>query len=106
MPVDDSNTISLLAFDGDDASTDFVDESGKLWTAYGAAQLDTAQKVYGSASGLFNGSAATYITTPFHSDFAIGGGDWTVDLRVRFNSVAQGALVQIGLTYGKRIVIY
>jgi hypothetical protein len=41
---------SLLHFDGEDASTDIVDEFGNEWTAEGNAKLATADKVFGSAS--------------------------------------------------------
>lgn len=105
MPVDDANTIVLLHFNGLDASTTFTDESGKVWTAAGNAQLDTAQFVFGTASGLFDNDAATHITTPYHADFLIGGINWTVDFRIRFVSIG-GALVQIGTGYEARINIY
>jgi hypothetical protein len=103
LPADE-DAPSLLHFDGDDASTLFTDESGKVWTAAGAAQLDTAQQKFGTASGLFNNSTSTYISTPYHTDFAIGNSDWTVDFRVRFNAVG-AALVEIGV-YSEQIAIY
>ena len=77
--VDDSFTKALLHMDGADASTTFTDESGKVWTAAGNAQIDTAQKKFGSASGLFDGTG-DWLTTPDHADFALGSGDFTVDL--------------------------
>ncbi|MDI6787615.1 MAG: hypothetical protein QME51_04520, partial [Planctomycetota bacterium] len=82
--IDDAYTKALLHFDGTDASTTFIDESGKIWTRYGNAQIDTAQSKFGGASGLFDG-AGDYITTPDHNDFNLGSGNFTVDLRVRFN---------------------
>ena len=78
MSVDDSFTKSLLHFDGVDASTTFTDESGKIWTTGGTAQLDTAQSKFGMASGLFAGSI-NYITTPDHADFNVGANNFTVD---------------------------
>lgn len=82
MSVDDSYTKSLLHFDGADASTTFTDESGKTWTRAGDAQIDTAQSVFGGASGLFDGTG-DYITTPYTDDFDVGSGEFTVDFRMR-----------------------
>jgi len=77
--VDDSNTKVLLHMNGADASTTFTDESSKVWTAAGNAQIDTAQSKFGGASGLFDGSG-DYVETPDHADFDIGAGEFTVDL--------------------------
>jgi len=87
MAVDDSYTKSLLHFNGDDASTTFTDESGKTWTAGGNAQLDTAQKKFGTASGLLDGTG-DYIDTPDTADHEPAAGDFTVDHWIRFNSIA------------------
>jgi hypothetical protein len=84
MTVDDSYSKVLLHMDGSDTSTTFTDESGKTWTAAGNAQIDTAQKVFGTASGLFDGTG-DYISTPNSADFDFGTGDWTIDFRVRRN---------------------
>jgi hypothetical protein len=82
MAVDDSFTKVLLHMDGADASTTFTDESGKTWTTNGGAQIDTAQSVFGGASGYFDGNG-DFITTPDHADFAFGSGDFTIDCRIR-----------------------
>lgn len=82
MALDDANSIVLLHFNGDDASVSFTDESGKTWTAHGAAQLDTAKKKFGSAAGLFS-TDQEYIDTPYHADFLLGNSDWTIDFWVR-----------------------
>lgn len=76
--LDDSFTKALLHMDGADASTFFGDESGKIWTANGNVQIDTAEKKFGSASALFDGTG-DFISTPDHADFALGSGDWTFD---------------------------
>lgn len=78
----DAYTKAMLHFNGTDASTTFTDAIGKTWTAYGNAQLDTAQKKFGTASGLFDGSG-DYITTADSTDFDVGSGDFTVDCWVR-----------------------
>ncbi len=82
MALDDSYSKVLLHMDGADASQTFTDESGKTWTAKGNAQIDTAQSVFGGASGLFDGNG-DYITTPDHDDFSLGSGDFTIDCRIR-----------------------
>ena len=76
---------SLLHMNGTDASTIFTDEATKTWTAYGNAQLDTAQQKFGTASGLFDGTG-DYIDTPDHSDHEPAAEDFTVDCWVRFNN--------------------
>lgn len=78
----DSHTKVLLHFDGSDASTTFTDSnaggSAHTWTAHGDAQIDTADKEFGTASGLFDGTG-DYIDAPDHADFALGSGDFTID---------------------------
>lgn len=71
-----------LNFEGADTSTTFTDDTGKVWTASGNAQIDTAQFKTGSASGLFDGSG-DYISTPSHADFNFGTGDFTVEFWFR-----------------------
>lgn len=77
----------LLHMNGVDTSTTFTDESGKIWTANGNAQIDTAQSVFGGASALFDGTG-DWIDTPDSADFDIGNGDFTIDFRIRMNSIA------------------
>ncbi len=88
MAVDDNFTVALLHMDGADASTTFTDESGKTWTANGNAQIDTAQSVFGGASGLFDGTG-DYISSADSADWQLDGGadsnEWTIDFWVRFN---------------------
>ena len=60
--VDDTYTKSLLHFNGSDGSTTITDESGKTWTAYDNAQIDTAQSKFGGASMLLDG-VGDYIKT-------------------------------------------
>jgi hypothetical protein len=91
----DRFTKVLLHFDGADASTTITDSnrggSAHTWTAAGNAQIDTAQSKFGGASGLFDGTG-DWITTPDSADFALGAGDWTVDLW--FNCNAAGGTVE------------
>lgn len=84
MAVDDSNTIALLHFDGADAATTFTDENGRTWTGAADAQLDTAQKKFGTASLLLDGTG-DYIDTPDHADFAFGSGNFTIEMFIKKN---------------------
>ncbi len=83
-----TNTKLYLPFDGTDAATSFPDGSfvPHTMTAVGDAQIDTAQKVFGTASALFDGTG-DYITTPDSADWSFGSGDFNIRMRVRFNSL-------------------
>ena len=70
--------VSGLHMDGSDGSTTFTDQAGKTWTAFGDAQIDTAESKFGGASGLFDGTG-DYITTPDNSDFELGPSDFTIE---------------------------
>ena len=82
MAIDDNYTKALLHFDGADASTTIVDESGKSWVAGDNVQIDTAQSVFGGASLLLDGSG-DYVATADSDDFNIGAGDFTIDFRLK-----------------------
>lgn len=88
MPQDDQYTVALLHMNGPDASTVFIDECGKTFTANGNAQIDTAQLKLGDASGLFDGTG-DYLSAADSADWRLDGGSnsntWTVDFWVRFN---------------------
>ena len=77
-----ANVVSLLHFDGTDASTTFTD-AFRTWTAVGNAQIDTAQSVFGGASGLSDGTGDS-ISTASSANFDFGSGDFTVECRMRF----------------------
>lgn len=72
------NVVSLLHLDGTDASTTITDQIGKVWTAFGNAQIDTAQSKFGGASVLFDGSG-DYISTPDSDDWHLEIGDFTME---------------------------
>lgn len=84
----DSYVKLMLHCNGADASTTFTDSSASAHTvtANGNAQIDTAQSVFGGASGLFDGDA-DYLSVPDHADFYYGTGDFTIDFRVRFTAL-------------------
>jgi hypothetical protein len=90
----DSNTKLLLHCNGADASTSFLDSSGQdhIMTANGTAQIDTAQKKFGSASGLFDGNS-DYLTVDDSDDWYFGSNNFTIDCWVRFNALPGEGLV-------------
>ncbi len=93
--IDNSYSVSLLHMKGADASTVFVDESGKTWTRTGDAQIDTAQFKFGESSGLFDGNG-DYISTADSADFAFGTGPFTVDFWIRFYALpGSGSIARI-----------
>lgn len=80
-------SVLLLHMDGVDASTTFVDSSVSSHTILvgGSAQIDTAQSVFGGASGLFGTS--DWLALDGSSDFGFGTGDFTIDFRLRPRAV-------------------
>lgn len=81
----DNYTKIMLHMDGTDTSTTFTDEiTGNTWTAAGNAQIDTAQKKFGTASGLFDGTG-DYISIPDNINWYLGSTAFTWDFWIRFN---------------------
>lgn len=83
----DVYTKVLLHMDAADASTSFIDESGKVWTVSGNAQIDTATYRFGGSAGLFDGTG-DYIQTGDSDDFHLSNVDWTFDFWIKINSAA------------------
>ena len=78
----------LMHFDGTDATQVFQDSSPAahgLATAIDIAQLDTAQSVFGGCSCAFFGAQAIYY--PNDEDWDFGTSDFTIDCRLRLNSL-------------------
>ncbi|MCE9646910.1 MAG: DUF11 domain-containing protein [Chloroflexi bacterium] len=88
LPSFDAYTMSMLHLNGSDSSTSIMDQIGKVWTANGNAQIDTAQSKFDGASALFDGSG-DYISSPDSIDWQLDNGtntdQWTVDFWVRFS---------------------
>lgn len=84
----DSFTKLLLHCDGADGSTTFTDSSAGAHTvtAAGNAQIDTAQKKFGTGSLLCDGTG-DFATSNDHADYELGSADFTIDKWVRWNSV-------------------
>ncbi|MBT9513257.1 MAG: LamG domain-containing protein [Acidovorax sp.] len=70
----------LLHGDGANESTTFTDSSNvpKLVTAFGNAQISTAQSLFGGASMLFDGSG-DYLNLANSADFSFGTGDFCIE---------------------------
>ena len=83
----DGFTKLMLHMNGVDASTTFTDDSNSPHSpvANGNAQIDTAQSVFGGASGLFDGSG-DYVSVPDSDDWYFDG-DFAIDFRIRWNGV-------------------
>lgn len=88
-----ANVSLLMHCNGADGSTTFIDNSqyAHALTAAGPAQIDTAQSVFGGASGLVTGSNGS-ITTPSHISQSMMTGDFTWEMRVRFTSYNASAI--------------
>jgi hypothetical protein len=85
------HVVLLMHFDGDDAATTFKDMKGHVVTPNGASKLTTMTKVFGGASGAFDGSSA-YLTLDVSNDWNFGSGDFTVELFVNFKGGIPGQL--------------
>jgi len=98
----DGYTKLLLHCDGTDAATSFPDASASAYTvtANGNAQVDTAQSVFGGASALFDGTG-DFLSIPDHADLEFGAGDFTIDLRARFNALPGAGVTQTLVRKGR-----
>ena len=76
------------------AGTSILDSetTPKTITANGNAQIDTAQKVFGTGSVLFDGTG-DYLSLADSDDWNLGSGDFTVELRFRKPTGSEGNFV-------------
>jgi len=81
----DAYTKLMLHCDGADESQTFTDSSfiPHTVTAGGTAQIDTAEKKFGSGSALLDGNS-DYLSVADSADWNFGTGDFTIDFWVRF----------------------
>lgn len=77
-----ANVVALLHLDGSNGSTTFTDRKGHTFTGGGSAALSTAEKKFGSASLLLNGTTQ-YIQSATSTDWEMGSGDFTFEAWVR-----------------------
>lgn len=98
-----ANVVALLHMDGAGGSNAFVDEKGHAFTAFGGAQIDTAQSKFGGASALFDGTG-DLVSSADHADWDLGSGDFTIECWVRPASTAAAGLIATkrasGAVYG------
>jgi len=88
-----ANVVSLLHADGH-LTTTFTDViAGKTWTPGASPYNTNAESKFGGTSILYN-SAATdgLINSNAHADFAMGAGDWTIELWWRTPAAFPGTL--------------
>jgi hypothetical protein len=80
-----SNVSLLLHGDGANGSTTIIDNSPspKTVTAFGDAQISTAQSKFGGASIAFDGTG-DYLDAASSADFAFGTGDFTIEFWAHF----------------------
>jgi hypothetical protein len=83
-----ANVSLLLYGDGTNGSTTITDSSPspKTVTAFGNAQISTAQNKFGGSSIAFDGNG-DYIECASNADFAFGTGQYTVEFWLRFVTV-------------------
>jgi hypothetical protein len=76
-----SDVSILMHMNGTNASTTFTDSSGNAFTAtaYGNAQISTAESKFGNASGKFDGSG-DYVQITSATALELGGNDFTIEL--------------------------
>jgi len=97
MPGQDANTRFLSHFNGSDEATSTTDETGRhsTITFNGTAQLDTAQKKFGTASLLLDGNS-DYLTIPASADWDVwanASGDYIMDCWIRTPDNYSGRLI-------------
>jgi hypothetical protein len=97
--VNDANTLLLIHADGTNASTVFRDDNGitgKNITAFGNAQISTAQSQFGGSSALFDGNG-DYLTSTSES-YHLGTGDFTIEGWVRTTATANQGVFHLAST--------
>lgn len=98
----------LLSFDGANNSTTFTDSSlfNRSITRTGDTKISTVQSKFGTSSAYFDGSG-DYLSTATDAAFYLTGGDFTVELWVYLNSIANTPhLFQIGTSASNRWNVY
>lgn len=101
------NKVKLsVPFDGSDAATSATDESNSnhTLTFNGNAQLDTADKQFGSASLLCDGTG-DYVTTGNTTDFDLTG-DFTIELWAKTSTNKQAGLMDLGSGSSSRWIVF
>lgn len=92
-----ANVVLMLHMDGTDGSTTFVDSStvARTIVAFSSAQVDTANKKFGTGSGYFPTGTNSYLTTGDGYDMP---GDFTVEFWLRLDTVTRAGQILFALT--------
>lgn len=113
LSLQDTNVKLYLKFNGTDGSTTFTDESGRhTVTGYGNAQLDTAQKKFGTASLLLDDTQPDYLTIPDSPDFdfcASTSGNYTISVFFKLSNAGNGYSIifnQQDASYYSTLIVY
>jgi hypothetical protein len=77
-----SSVVLGLHMEGANAATVFTDVTGKTLTAAGTAVTSADTARFGNTSGKFGTSTANKVTAAASTDFALGGGSFTIELWV------------------------
>jgi len=86
MTTFDTYTKLASHFDGADEATAYTDPIAGAYTFVNSAQLDTADKKFGSASLLLERDSNDYVTLPDSADWNFGAGNFTIDWLMKLNS--------------------
>lgn len=94
--ITDAFTVLLIGADGVDGATTFVDESPSAHTitAVGNAQIDTAQKKFGTGSLLLDGTGDG-LSLPLSTTLEIRSGPFTIEFWARF-ALSQSSVAVMG----------
>ena len=92
-----ANVVLMLHMDGTDGATTFVDSStvARTIVAFSSAQVDTANKKFGTGSGYFPTGTNSYLTTGDGYDMP---GDFTVEFWLRLDTVTRAGQILFALT--------
>lgn len=86
---------SLMRFAGADTSTTFIDDYGNTWAAFGNAQVDTAVQIDTLNTLLLDGTGDYAESTSITS---LGGGSWTLECKIRWNTLPTAGTSQYIVT--------
>jgi hypothetical protein len=89
-----ADVVFLCHWNGSDADTTATDQSGSAHTITfnGSAELDTAQKKFGTASLMLPNDTTDSVAVANDADFQFGSGAFVVEGFVRFDSVPDAQL--------------
>ncbi len=92
-----SSDVLLADFDGADAATSFTTEEAAphALTFVGNAQLDTADKLAGTASLLLDGTG-DYVSAADSADWNFAAGAFTFEIGAKFDAYSSGSQTLIG----------